>query len=821
MTPASPSPPRRLRRFFECGPSCWRREFIHLVIIALKSFGALLLLAWLVGIPGAWLTPRLTSYTAPFDLKISRVTWNPLRGLVAHRVQILDPEHDVHPFFQARQITLRPDYRQLIRGTLEPLAVDIARSVLSIPLAETTRTASTSRVVFNNISAGLGWAPSEVEVTLSGQSGLGTSVDVQGRIARAGEKAGSATEASPRGLHTMASLFDRTARAPAWLASLYDRLAETSFSAPPVARISFFVNPANPLENQARLAWQSSDFAFRNARFAGASFVFSLDQQRVVIDEAIVEMNGQHVMAEGHYQLTNDLFNARIYGDLNPEQLEWLLPARWRDPLDRAGIQWNGTLHAEGWLGPCGIAEIPRHWSGWITLENGQLNDFPVQRAFASFKREPETLLVQDGLIEGGTGAGRGALRFTIKTDYTNRVTAGELDLGIEMQQFAAVLPRGLRRLAHMFEITTRPVHFLGAFNTPMDDLDQLVVTGNITGEDFFFRTVPVNRATVGLVYSNNLIRLDPFIAQCATGGISGALVLDLPRDRYQIDLEVTLNPQHVAPMVSTNFPRYFQPYHFTDDILLRVNGLVDVEDDALTDLHVHASGKRIGMGSITFDHLLLQAHRTPGRLAITNITGELAQGSVTGTMTILHQPAEDAFTIDLGVNNLALDALAAMRNPGGTNRAEGILRGQVHLAGTYPDAPGWTNLTGHGRTEVTDGRLLLVPIFGGLSSLLTKIYPGLGFSEQNAAEATFRVARGRIRTDDLKINGNLVSLSAKGHYTLDHQIKFDVLVHPFRDGTIASAVRLVTLPISMLLEFNVSGPATNPVWNAVNIPFL
>jgi len=274
-----------------------------------------------------------------------------------------------------------------------------------------------------------------------------------------------------------------------------------------------------------------------------------------------------------------------------------------------------------------------------------------------------------------------------------------------------------------------------------------------------------------------------------------------------------------VAPMAGTNFVRHFKPYHFSDDVFIRADGLIDVADDRETDLQVHLSGKQIGQGRFTFDHLLMQARRTPGRLDITNMVGSIYQGQVTGSLAIVFSPQNDMFDLDFETRDLSFDRLLSRLAGSSTNQYEGRVYAQGRLRGPFPDSPGWTNLTGAGNLRIEDGRLFLIPVFGGLSSLLSRIYPGLGFSEQNLAEATVTLRDGAIHTDDLKLGGTLLSLSAKGSYRWSDQLDFEVQVHPFRDGSLASAVRIVTFPISMLLEFHLTGPWRNPNWRAAFLP--
>ena len=64
-----------------------------------------------------------------------------------------------------------------------------------------------------------------------------------------------------------------------------------------------------------------------------------------------------------------------------------------------------------------------------------------------------------------------------------------------------------------------------------------------------------------------------------------------------------------------------------------------------------------------------------------------------------------------------------------------------------------------------------------------------------------------------------MLSLGAKGSYSWKDELDFYVKVQPFRDGSLASALRIVTLPLSFILELEMTGPFKNPRWRAANLP--
>jgi hypothetical protein len=272
--------------------------------------------------------------------------------------------------------------------------------------------------------------------------------------------------------------------------------------------------------------------------------------------------------------------------------------------------------------------------------------------------------------------------------------------------------------------------------------------------------------------------------------------------------------------MIGTNALKYFNPYHFSDDILVKVNGLIDARDDSHTDLSVSLSGRNIGITNIaTFDRVSALAHRGTGKLAISNILAHTCQGTITGSLDIVHRKTGNLFDARLSFNDLSFDEAVAMLGKQPTNRYEGRISGETFLKGKFPDAPAWKNLSGTGSFVISDGRLMHIPLFGGLSDLLSKLLPGLGFSEQNHLKASITFKDGAMYTDDLRLSGNMITITGRGSYNWMDDLDLYVQVRPFRDGSLASLVRVVTMPISYMLEFKATGPRKNPSWRPAKLP--
>ena len=798
----------------------WLSSFLHrsgqLAWRSIKLAALLLFLVWFVGMPGRWIEDRLQPYAAPYALSIHRITWSPLHGVIIRNIELTAPDIAAIPVIQMDAAVLKPDYRKWLRGDWDIVSIGLENGSVFFPMRDYDRQ-TTDLIYVLSIYGSVETATPEMHVNLTAISDLGTRIHINGEILGSARKPERETTA----IQNLYALQLGMLNTPDWLKRLRNRMQNLDIPDAPKADITFRLDPDTPENNRVDGTFHAGRFQYAGRQLDGIRIEANYADQVVHISKCQIEdQNNRRFALTGQYHRGNDLFSAHAYSDLSSDLLLLLAPFSWQHQLDKLGIRLHGPMRSEAWIGPCSLAQVPAHWGGWLSAEAAELHSLPIEKAFCAFKREGAILQVNDGLLRGGTGPGAGEMTFSMTTDYASRTAQGQYNIGLDIGTVRNVLPPGLRRVIEMFSITDKPLNFTGEFSAPLDQIDELIVNGILRGTNIVFRGVALTGADVGLSYADNRVVLDPFRVYRPIGEIVGKLDLDFSRKLYGIDLDITTNPGEAAPMAGPKVAHHFRHYAFTDDIFVRVRGRVDTDRDEETDLHVQLSGRNIDIKQFKFERISLQAHRKPGVLSVSNIVGYSCQGIATGSLEVVYQEGADTFLASLDAREVSIDRLAAMLGHSTTNSYEGVLAFTTELAGLFPDIPGWSNLSGRASVRVDDGRLMLIPVFGGLSTLLSAMAPGLGFSEQNLLTATLDFRDGAIYSDNVKLQGNMVSIAASGYYHWTDGLNVYVQAHPFRDGSIASAVRVVTIPISYLLEFKVTGPLRNPRWRPANLPF-
>jgi hypothetical protein len=147
-----------------------------------------------------------------------------------------------------------------------------------------------------------------------------------------------------------------------------------------------------------------------------------------------------------------------------------------------------------------------------------------------------------------------------------------------------------------------------------------------------------------------------------------------------------------------------------------------------------------------------------------------------------------------------------------------GQLSGHVTITGSVGKTDLRT-LKGEGALKIREGRVFMMPVFGGLSTTMTKIVPGLDFVlRQSDATTEFVIGDGKIHTDKILIEGDVLSFNGHGDYHLNGKLDFNAQIKLMKEHTlVAKLIAILTYPISKLFEFRLHGTVAEPQWYPVN----
>lgn len=785
---------------------CWRTFLILL---------CLLLYMWLIGLPGALVNRGLrTLDTRPFRVGLQRVTFDPTAGLVASGLYLYHQEDFSEPLARVQKVVLRPDWRTLTQGRFQLKSLLIEQGSLRLPSLLRSN-ASPVRLSAHGISGRIDLFTNRVELAPLALQLFGVHWQATGAVLRL-----PATHAGgfwPELHHLLSSI----ARAPPAAAEVAAELNALHFDPAPEARVGFRYDPATTNGWQVQVQAEGTHALIRGATFDHVQADVQISGYQIALRNLVLGAQGRRGHLQGTLNLASRQVAARLFSDLPPDPWIAMLPAKWRDELRAADISVGGSMKSELWIGPAALENLAQSLHGWVSLEKSYVRGIPLEKGYCAIQVEGDTVRFSDLSAVVGQAAGRGPMDGTIVWQRQRHELSGDVRLHFDPNLIVPILSSNQARLVRRFAFTNQPPQFDGHFQHLGGDRPSLQVLGQLRATDCSYRGVALTSIVATLSVDQDAMALDSWVFSRPDGTITGRLRYAWSDHLFTVDLAGDMNPHAVAGLVGPGLQHALAITRYEGPVFMHARGVVDGRSsDHRTDLQLRVEGQRMGVSNWLADTATFDLHARGGTYETTNVTGTAFGGAFTAR--VLAQPSEAGtdlvFKVTAAMTNAELSRLAARVKPDTHTNHKGRLQLDLTVEGPVTD-PDHRQLKGKGVVHVQDGEVMRLPLFGGLSGLLSVIYPGLGFAAQNDLHATFDVRDGRIITKDARVEGSVVSMKAGGYYAFDGKVRFNVEVQLLRKGPLATVLRFVTLPVTKLLMFQLSGTMQDPQWRPVNLP--
>ena len=431
--------------------------------------------------------------------------------------------------------------------------------------------------------------------------------------------------------------------------------------------------------------------------------------------------------------------------------------------------------------------------------------------------------------IDGNGHSGR--LSGELAYDIGARVLSGHLVTNLDPNTltsvFAAHQMTFCQNLAERLVFPADPPRVDFRFDRRMGHSGDIRVAGDFRMRDFTYRGVELLRADGAIEVENRdatkVANVNDLLI-VRREGLARVGFRVTPDDKLiAFKAETSLRPLAMARMVGVLTNLLTRYITFDGPATVTAEGVVDYGGaHAQTDLKGTVQADHVGLERFDCDSGSCDVRMVGDRVTLTNIEASVYGGTATGNV-VLAAPSRGrrqvGFLTDVHLRNADFESFMKDASRSDSKREyAGRLAGRLALEGTSGDNYRQT-LKGRGNVEIRDGRVFLLPLFGGLSHMMTRIIPGLDFVlRQSDAGMEFRIGDGRIETDKLVVEGEILSLNGKGAYTLGRDLDFDVQVKLMNEHSLVSKlVRVLTYPISKLFEFRLKGTLEDPSWYPVN----
>ena len=510
------------------------------------------------------------------------------------------------------------------------------------------------------------------------------------------------------------------------------------------------------------------------------------------------------------------------------------------DPADPAGAHARLAAEGEG----TGFGDVfLGTWSAKAALARGEVTGSAsvgessamgvwVESAQGRFAFSNAAVRL-DGLeLVLGRDRGRGRVSGCADLNLASRVCSGSVTSAIHPNVLLPALDRlRLPQAAVIRDFTffRAPPSVRGAFEFRPGADNYFKMTGSANARDLRFRGARAISVTTDFVMdlcpTGSLVRLSPLAAARWEGSGEGTLAFDFLNGKVTFDLASTMDPEAVAFWIGPFMTRLIAPYRFNGPSHITASGVAGMWNPMLNDIQVEMDLVKPGAFAFDADRARLEFMVDGWNIDFPVLVGEIAGGTLDAFLSVWGPPDGQGRMKFAAQGELRQAEFGAVLDSLGFPNPEGyagLLSGSGLLAGqsgtNWPGA-----LEGEVSVIVEDGRIFRIPLFGGLTELLSSIIPGLDWiMRQTDASAAFDIGGGRARSEEIRIEGDVLSLTGSGEYAFPDDLDFDFQARFLRQHTIAGkVVSGLTWPLTKALETHLGGRLREPRWSLRHMPAI
>lgn len=450
-------------------------------------------------------------------------------------------------------------------------------------------------------------------------------------------------------------------------------------------------------------------------------------------------------------------------------------------------------------------------------------------RLLVSYAYPVYNVKLEDGFLRDGFDLQRniyGSAVFDVDTD----VMDGEFSSGFH--------PRVLLPVLDMFDMpfTARLVNdFVFGHAPPRVDsvirfdrqTRQWDYQGGVWLPECRFRNVVLSQGNGKVVVRKTVddtsLLIDPLVLVRPEGVARGFLSTVYSEQSMGFNIESGFYPPALFKMVGFSSEHVLlERCRYEGPSFILGKGMIGFGDNERDDFSFSFIGENFTFEPFTATRCRVDGYASGREYFATNIVAEYCGGTVSGELALL-LPEEDgeavAYNIELLLQQADFSEMLEQLQVERAAEVSGVIGGNIRVAGLFNE-DAWREARGEGTVRIRRGHLFRLPLFGGLSEVMSRVVPGLDFVlRQSDADADYIISDGYLISRRTVAQGDVFSLEGSGRYDMvDDRLDYLVQVKLMKEHTlVARVLRTLTYPMSKLLEFRLRGSLGEPHWYPVN----
>ena len=751
--------------------------------------------AWYVynrGFTKKWRTTVMEEFRKRgVELYLRKLYLDPMRGLVAQGVRVLDTKNRKRALAEIDEMILQVNYANLLRG--EPFldALDLREATLSLPLDP--ENPQSPKVEISKLNARLFLPPQQIYLAHAEAEIYGIQVSASGRLI------------NPQALRQPAS--PEKGQPNELVARVIEELKALKYeAAPPIVSLTFTGDLADPEKLFIELAvWgeriRRGNYLVKSLYLAACYRNGVIDLKKLTAADAAGSLN-----VDGTYQPSTREATLRLQSGLDVQGLTRAF--RLAPQLDEFVFYTPPALELSVKATLAGKPEF--QLLAHAALQKFAFRSVVFESLNADVSWDGRRWSARDVRLVHRSGEATGDA-MQVPGDFRAR-----LHSTINPKPLQPLLSGQVARVFSLFEFPDSPRLDVEVRGRELS-VDALTATGDLTLGAASYRGVGCVSVTTKLRYASRTLGIGPFHLRRTEGESTGGLLFDFKRDEARLDnIKATVNPPEVALWIHPNFVKDIAPYRFKRAPNLVLDGVVHMKGGKTTKLSVDVDAP--GGMDYTFMRRNLSAPQVAGkllfnsdRMTIDGLSASLFGGRIKGDADISLARARPGHAVSLRLENVDFASLTRLYF--GYEDSQGRLTARYDFTGRGDDA---RTMKGRGDLTVTDGNVFAIPFLGPFSGILNSIVPGMGYNAARKGSARFSVDDGVIETRDLVIEGKGFSMIGHGKlFFVDDRMDFDMRINA------QGLPGVLLFPVSKLLEYTSDEKLSKPTWRPKVVPRL
>jgi hypothetical protein len=675
-----------------------------------------------------------------FQIRVRRLTLDPLRGLVAKDIEIYESDRRQTVVAQISDLSLDINYANLLQQEPALNAVDLHDAKIAIPVDPLYP--RRERIRITQFQSRIYFFPGRIEVRQASGMIYGLRLQTSGTLIN---------PAAFRLVPSPEIVARPAANAPRSFVQLLVKEFEALRFSEETPRLNFtfqvdLAHPESIRLEDGRLfagAFTRNGYQLRNL-----DCQFSIDNQRLDLQRLFLRDALGEFFAKGSWNLATGekIFQARsglnLAGILaNDPKVPWAKEIKLDGPSE---IEVSGSAHPDGRL----------QFLGKLNFDQFSVRTVEFQGMKAEFSKSGESWMITNAQLTHRSG--------TLSADLLH------LPGNFRIRVYSALNPTEILPL-----LPPRAQHVLAEWQFETSPLIQATLSGatpefaGLSGNGQFWlgktklRGALLNSASASFVLKEKVARCDQVQVNRDEGVGSGALTYDFGQDALTVDhFQANLYPEAFAAWVDPAAAKSVQPLHFTKPPNISATGTVQYRQSSRNDLRLRIESQ--ASFAYVFDKWEIPFDNGSGEFAVMSDRIELRHFE--GEIGFGRWSMQSEFALPLGSNrgrstsvrfeNVNLQTL--------TKKIDFFKDYQGQASGSLDFQTGndlGTGFSARGTLDVRDAKVSKTRLF---ATLMTRLEP-LEIREPLQINLTFQLTREELKLSSLQLLSEVRAVRLSG----------------------------------------------------------